>query len=183
MVMRFAIRVFWTLIMAILSCLVCGEVAAERIAIAPADSEIGFRAYGFGVIPLHGRFTRFEGWLDFSATGCSVALLVDVSSLTMDPALARDIVLGPDFMDAAQHPAMRFAGICNGNNLDGNLTLHGVTRLFRLTIGRGEQRAVAQGSLRRADWGMTGKPLLAGPAARIEVSVPIPAFGTSARVP
>jgi hypothetical protein len=37
------------------------------------------------------------------------------------------------------------------------------------------RKLVAMGSLRRDDWGMSGRPFLAGPTVRINVTVPLPA--------
>lgn len=157
----------------ILSGLGAVPAQAERLEIAPATSQVGFRAYGFGIVPLPGHFTRFHGWLDFSGSACTVTLRVDVHSLVMDREPARDTVLGADFMDADRFPEMIYDGTCRDGHLTGMLTLHGVTHGFELSVDRADNRAFAEGSLRRGDWGMSGKPFLAGPTVRINVLVPL----------
>jgi polyisoprenoid-binding protein YceI len=103
-------------------------------------------------------------------------LQVDVGSLTMTTASMSEMVLGPDFLDAARYPALAYDGACNAEGLTGQLTMHGVTRPFALTLDRQAGAVTAVGRLPRADWGMTARPLLGGSTVRIEVTVPLPAL-------
>lgn len=150
--------------------------AAERIELLPAGSEVAFRAYGLGLLPLDGRFTRFRGWLRFARpdhADCMVELLIEVPSLTMGHESVRDEILGPAFMDAARFPGMTYRGACEASNIQGMLTMHGVTRPFALALDWRAREVVAEGNLRRGDWGVAGMPILAGPTIRIRVTTPL----------
>jgi len=155
----------------------------ETIELAPGPAEVGFRAYGLGLLPIDGRFTRFHGALAFHRpdhADCTVTLTVDLQSLVMDQASVRDDVLGPDEMDAAQFPRLTYAGRCQAEKIAGELTLRGVTHPFALSIAWTPDQAKASGHLRRAEWGMTGKPLLAGSTVRIDVAVSLAPPGRQA---
>jgi polyisoprenoid-binding protein YceI len=165
------------LLSASLACFATGaEAAARRIALAPPQAEVTFRAYGLGLVPLDGRFARFSGWLTYDPDdhgNCHVDLSADVASLAMEDASVRETVVGPDFMDAPRFPTLVYAGSCQQQGLDGMLGLHGVTRPFALSLTWSPGRVVAEGQLRRAEWGMTAMPFVAGRTVRIVVSVPL----------
>lgn len=153
-----------------------GVAAPREVALDPPGAEVAFRAYGLGLLPLDGTFNRFHGVLTYDPrdhAACQVRLTVTVASLSMGDPSVRDIVLGPDFMDAARYPSLVFAGGCQPGGLGGMLGLHGVTAPFRLTLAWSGDRVVAEGRLQRADWGMTARPLLGGRTVRIRVSVPL----------
>jgi polyisoprenoid-binding protein YceI len=148
-----------------------------EIALVPGDATVAFRAYGLGLLPLDGNFTRFEGILTYDETGprtCRVSLSVDVASLATSETAIRDNITGPEFMDAALFPMLTFEGECRGDDLVGQLAMHGVTRAFALDLERTRSGITAQGRLRRADWGMTARPLLGGTTVRITVRVQFP---------
>ena len=89
------------------------EATSQRIEIAPPSGEVGFRAYKLGLLPIDGKFTRFDGWLSFDPddrTSCRVELRVEVASLQTDDREISPVVTGPDFMDAARFPLLQFAG-------------------------------------------------------------------------
>jgi polyisoprenoid-binding protein YceI len=148
------------------------------VALLPNSSKVTFRAYGFGLLPLDGNFTRFQGRFTYdpaAPTRCSVTLQADVASLDMTPSAAGETVLGPDFLDAARFPMLAYQGTCGPDGLTGQLTMHGVTRVFTLALDRRPDAITAVGRLLRADWGMTARPLLGGSTVRITVTVPLPA--------
>ncbi len=152
----------------------------DVLALAPARTTVEVRAYGMGFLPLDGNFTTFDGMLNYDAAdhgACRVDLRVDVASLTMSNAAIRATLLGPDYMDAAQFPTLRFEGACQADDLVGNLTMHGVTRSFTMETTRGARELTAQGSLRRGDWGMTNTSMIAGSTVRITVRVHLPPVG------
>ena len=159
------------------------DVAAQTppeatIDLLPNSSKVAFRAYGFGLFPLDGNFTRFQGRFTYdpaAASHCSVTLQADVASLDMTPSTAGETVRGPDFLDAARFPMLAYQGACGPDGLTGQLTMHGVTRPFTLTLDRRADAITAVGRLLRADWGMTARPLLGGSTVRITVTVPLPA--------
>ena len=157
----------------------CGLAQAEvrHVTLAPPAVAVAFRAYGMGLFPLDGNFTRFAGILtydDQQAGVCRVDLQVDVASLAMSNQGIRDDLIGPEFMNAAQFPTLRFQGACQGADLAGDLAMHGQTHSFKLELSPEGHSITAQGRLRRAEWGITGRPLVGGSTARITVEVPLP---------
>ena len=154
-----------------------GVAADISVALTPGSSTVAFRAYGLGLFPLDGQFARFHGRFTYDPAApahCSVMLQVDVPSLAMDPTYG-GMVLGPEFLDAARFPGLAYQGTCDADAMNGLLTMHGVSRPFALTLDRGRNEVTAVGSLRRADWGMTARPLLGGSTVRITVTVPLSA--------
>ena len=64
---------------------------------------------------------------------------VDVSTLTTANKVRDEKILGPDVLDAAQFPTIDFASVAlraagGGYELDGDLTLHGITRPVTLAL-------------------------------------------------
>jgi polyisoprenoid-binding protein YceI len=149
----------------------------RRIQFGPSDSEVAFRAYGLGLLPIDARFVRFDGWLTYDpddALSCRVELRVEVASLVTDDASLRGTMVGPDFMDAASFPVLSYDGTCAAReDLEGMLAMHGITRPFALSLSWSADGVVAEGRLLRADWGMTAMPLLGGRTVRIRVAVPL----------
>ena len=151
-------------------------VLAANIDLSSANATLAIRCYGLGLIPLDGAFTRFGGHLRFSPDhhDCEVTLHGEAASLVMGEASAQQEILSETFLDAGHYPALAFSGACAGNALRGVLTLHGETHPFELALDWQPSRVVATGRLRRAEWGMTAKPLLGGTTVRIEVRVTLP---------
>ena len=90
----------------------------------------------------------------------------------------REQVTGPDFMDVAQFPQLGFHGGCEGDTVAGDLTLHGQTHPFTLDLERSAHTIVATGRLKRAEWGLTARPLMGGSTIRIRVEIPNPLPGS-----
>ena len=161
-----------------------GAAADTSVVLSPESSTVAFRAYGLGLLPLDGKFARFQGRLTYdpdAPTHCSVALQADVTSLAITPALFHETVLGPDFLDAVRFPTLAYDGTCAPEGLTGQLTMHGVTRPFTLTLDRKPDLITAVGVLLRAAWGMTARPVLGGATVRITVVVPLPASPQAGR--
>ena len=161
----------------ILLLLLTAPAQAERVDLAPPGTQVSIRLYGMGFMPLDGNFTRFEGWLTYDPAqrgACKVTLRAEASSLTMSSATLRAEVAGPEFMDVAHYTNLSYAGACTDDGIEGELTLHGITHPFALAVRHQGNRLVAEGRLRRADWGMTARPLLGGSTVRIQVSLPRP---------
>jgi polyisoprenoid-binding protein YceI len=152
--------------------------APQRIDISPPASEVGFRAYKIGLIPIDGIFTHFNGGLIVDPENkafCQVDLRIEVASLeTEDPAL-RPVITGPQFMDAASFPVLRFVGNCHGRDVAGDLAMHGVSRSSAFSLDWHPDSVIAEGHIVRADWGISAMPLLVGRTVQIRVSVPLPA--------
>lgn len=148
----------------------------RSVALVPPSSQVEFRAYGLG-FPIDSNFTAFQGTLSYDPTDrarCEAWLTATVASLVAPRANIRDGIVGPDFLDAASFPTLHFAGRCDASGLTGMLTMRRITRPLRLTVACEPHRLTVQGVLRRADWGITAKPLLVGGAVRIRVTTALP---------
>jgi polyisoprenoid-binding protein YceI len=148
-----------------------------HITLQPATTRILFRAYALGLLPVDGAFTRFTGTLtldDAPARDCRIAVRVEVASLRMDDANIRADVLSANLLDAARFPELAFDGSCRADTIVGTLALHGVTRPVTLAVTRRNGEVEAQATLRRSDWGITGRPVLAGRTVRLRVAVRLP---------
>jgi polyisoprenoid-binding protein YceI len=124
------------------------------------------------------RFSRFDAQLTFDPSNLpasKVVTTIDTSSLEMDaaPPSCIDIVMGPQFLDAAKFPKIVFKServVMTGAKsmqISGTLTLHGVTRPMLLTATfnggypgmpnmdpHARVGFSAHGSLKRSDFGM-----------------------------
>lgn len=76
--------------------------------IDPERSSVEFKAKGaWGLAPVRGRFTRFHGTLDLSATPAA-ELTVEADSLDTRSRRRDAHLRSPDFFDAERHPYVRF---------------------------------------------------------------------------
>jgi len=150
--------------------------AGRRVPVTPPGSQVSFRAYGLGLMPIDASFTRFGGWLSYDPldrSTCHVELVANVASVVTEDASVRATLIGSDFMDAVRYPDLTFTGNCAGQDVNGMLRLHGVTRPFSLFLTWTHDGVRAEGRLVRADWGMTAMPLLGGRTVRIRVAIPL----------
>lgn len=111
---------------------------------------------------------RFAGAAIFrpeEPTDSSVRVELDMTSLTLGLAAATTFARGPHFFDVARFPTATFASkrvtpLAEPNRfrVDGELTMHGVTRpvSFVATVTRGDGWASARAELRvrRSDFGL-----------------------------
>jgi polyisoprenoid-binding protein YceI len=140
--------------------------------IDPLHTEIGFSVRHLMVSKVRGRFTRFEGSfvtapdpLDSSATATVDMTSIDTNNPTRD-----DDLRSSNFFEVDQHPQMTYqsTGVrMEGEDflLDGDLTVHGVTRQVPLRVEvngfgadpYGNQRSgyTATGTVNRSDFGLT----------------------------
>jgi polyisoprenoid-binding protein YceI len=157
--------------------LIAGTAWSEQLPLHPPTTAVELRTYGFGLFPFDGNFTRLQGWMRYDPSStdfCQVMLEIEAGSLTMANETIRDHIIGPDMMDVARFPSLSFHGACNGNAVDGDLTMHGQTHKVALSYRRSAGTVVATGELRRAEWGITGSPLIGGSIIRIRVVLPDP---------
>jgi len=155
---------------------------ADPFTLLPPGSRVELRAYGLGLIPFDGKFTRFHGWIRYDPAApkaCEVALEIEAASLEMSESTIRDGITGPEFMDVTRFPDLAFHGGCEGDSIAGSLLLHGQTHPFSLDFegGRSGKTLIVSGRLRRAEWGMTARPFTARSTVRIRVEFPNPASG------
>jgi polyisoprenoid-binding protein YceI len=154
---------------------------AQQLNLTPPGVQVEMRAYGIGLIPFDGKFTRFHGVLRYDPARpevCQAALEIDAASLAMSNETVRDTIIGPEFMDTARFPSLAFDGDCRGDTIAGTLMLHGQTHPFILDLERTARTITATGRLERARWGMTARRFTAGSTIRIRVEFPNPASGT-----
>jgi polyisoprenoid-binding protein YceI len=140
--------------------------------IAPPAAELTISLSALGLLPLDARFTRFTGILHLDPAdpaACTVSLTAEVASLEMSSQSVRDDMLSPDLLDAARFPTLTYRGTCQNDAIDGVLTLHGVSRPLRLPLRRGPAGWDISGAFRRDEWGITGRPLLAGMTVRLHL--------------
>jgi polyisoprenoid-binding protein YceI len=163
--------------------IVAGPAWSDQVSLLPPASSVDLRSYGFGLIPLDGKFTRFHGWMRYdpaNAGGCQVMLEIEAGSLAMSNEMIRDRITGPGMMDVTRFPDLAFDGTCQGDAVVGDLTMHGETHPVTLDYIRSAGTIVATGKVRRAEWGINGSPLIGGPMIRIRVTVPDPTIGSHA---
>jgi polyisoprenoid-binding protein YceI len=171
------VRAAFTLAAWLFAGLAChAQAAPRRIPLGPPATEVAFRAYGAGLLPIDASFARFEGWLTYDPDDkalCQVDLHVQVASMVTQDQAMRDTIVGPDFMDAARFPQLNYTGACEATGLNGMLAMHGIIRPFALSLDWRGDGVVAEGRLVRADWGMTAMSFLGGRTVRIRVTVPL----------
>ena len=153
------------------------QAAPVRFTLAPGPVQVGFRAYGLGMLPLDGGFTRFGGTLtldDTDPAACRIDLHAEAGSLRMPQQSMTDDALGPDLLDVARYPEFTLTGDCAGPTLQATLLAHGVAKPLPLAVTKAAGQWTATGTMRRADWGMGARPLLAGPEVRITITAGLP---------
>lgn len=164
--------------MAFMLCARAAWAAPQTLTITPDNTEIGFRVYVFGFIPLDGHFTRFSGTLTLDPADpgqCRIAVRVVTASLVMPDAKAERMALGEDFLNASAYPALLYDGGCRAQpggppRLDGQLGMRGLTGALAFSLARTGQRFEVEATLQRDQWGMTAHPMLAGGRVRIRVT-------------
>ena len=114
---------------------------AGRWAIDPVHSEVSFSVRHLMVSKVRGRFTRFEGEL---VTGddpveSTVEATIDLASVDTDSEDRDAHLRSPDFLDVEQYPTLTYRSTSvraegDGFVVDGELSLHGVTRLVALAL-------------------------------------------------
>jgi polyisoprenoid-binding protein YceI len=111
-------------------------------AIDPAHSEVDFSVRHMSVSNVHGRFGGVQGTITLNetdATKSTVSVTIDVNTLDTGVTARDTDVKSPNFFDVAKFPTATFASTSvtkNGVHLkvNGNLTLHGVTRPVELDV-------------------------------------------------
>jgi len=163
---------------------------AEDYVIDTAHAFVQFRIQHLGYSWLHGRFNTFEGGFSYDENdpaAARVEVTIDTASIDTNHAERDKHLRSGDFLAVDAHPEARFVSTAYSENgdgsaeLEGNLTLHGVTRPVTLevtAIGAGPD---PWGGYRRGFHGTTTLTLAdfgidydLGPAAReveLELSV------------
>lgn len=157
--------------LALLLCL-AGAAGAAEYEVDPSHAFIQFRISHLGYSTLVGRFNTFSGnfsWDKAEPGAATVMVEVDTASIDSNWAERDKHLRGEDFLDVANYPravfrSTKYSGDASGGTLEGELTLHGVTRPITLAvtaIGEGPDpwggyRAGFKASteLQRADFGI-----------------------------
>jgi polyisoprenoid-binding protein YceI len=163
--------------------------------IDPSHSDVAFTVRHLMVSKVRGRFTRFEGHIVTAADplASSVQATVELASIDTDHADRDAHIRSADFFDVERQPTMTYqsTGVRHdGDDLvvDGELTLHGVTRAVPLTLEVngfqpntpfGDTRVgfSATGELNRTDFGIVfnmpldGGGLLVGEKVQLSIEI------------
>ncbi len=126
------------------------------------------------LIPVHGRFGTLHGTIviDRFRGTASVDARIDVNDVHMRSAANEAWVKSAEFFDAEHFPQIQFvsdafalARLKSGGEVDGTLTIRGVTRRARFTLAESACPAAiartcaveATGMIRRSDFGMRSR--------------------------
>jgi polyisoprenoid-binding protein YceI len=147
-------------------------------AVDPAHSTVEFSVKHLGIATVKGVFREFEGTLEIGdeLAAARAAGTVKVASVDTNEPQRDEHLRSPDFFDAAAHPELTFASTAiralddEMFEIDGEITLHGVTRTITLTAEIqgferdpwGNERVGLEitGQLKRGDFGMTFNQVL-----------------------
>ena len=162
----------------------------------PAHSEVAFAVRHLMVSNTRGRFTSFD--VTIVAAGdplrSSVTATIDLSSIDTGLEMRDEHLRSADYLDVEQYPTMSYRSAAvrptdDGWVIDGELTLHGITRPVPLTVEAhgvgvdpwGNQRAgfSATAQISRRDFGIdTSIPMDGGGvvvADKVSISLEIEA--------
>lgn len=171
--------------------------------IDPEHAFAYFSAWHHFVGRVRGRFDRVTGTIEAAQdpAACSVAVTIDISSLSTQVKERDDDLLSAAYFDVKKFPAMTYRGkgihrLADGTwRMDGSLSLHGVTKTVPLTFTyRGSfprkkpQEPIraafhASAAVKRADFGMGARDNLDevgdSPAADVEIEIDVEADAVS----
>lgn len=109
--------------------------------IDPTHSEVGFTARHLMVSKVRGRFSSFSGTITTAEdpSQSSVEAVIDVASVDTRDERRDNHLRSADFLDAEKYPEIRYrsTGVRQDGNywvVDGELTVHGVTRTVPLLL-------------------------------------------------
>jgi len=129
-------------------------LSAGTWAIDPVHSEVSFSVRHMMVGKVRGRFTSFGGEINVTDDGAAtVNATIDVASVDTQNPQRDEHLRAADFFDAATHPNITFRSTglrAHGGKtyVDGELSLHGVTRPVTLELEVGGVTTDPYGLLR-----------------------------------
>jgi polyisoprenoid-binding protein YceI len=148
--------------------------SAIELEVDPAHSNVGFDIKHLVVSTVHGNFTDFTGAIDLNEKDpalSKVSFTVKTDSISTNNAKRDAHLKSADFFDAQKYPEAKFVSTglkSKGKDsyvLDGDLTIHGVTKKAQLklvSLGKvkdpyGVERRMFQAStdIVRKDYGLT----------------------------
>jgi polyisoprenoid-binding protein YceI len=144
----------------------------QVFAIDPVHSRVGFTVRHF-FTKVSGNFTQFQGQVSYdsdSPAGSGIRAEIDAASITTQNDRRDKHLKSSDFFDVEKFPKITFTStkvtVAEGGNLlvEGDFTMHGVTKPVTLTVsfigsglgGQGEMRAGFEATTRlnRKDYGV-----------------------------
>lgn len=148
--------------------------AADGWSIDPTHSQANFTVRHMMVSNVRGSFSKLQGKASYDGKdlqGASVEANIDASSIDTHDAKRDGHLKSPDFFDVAKYPEIKFVSkkvvsTKNGIDIEGNLTLHGITKPVVLhgsklsepvkdPYGNIRIGTVATTQINRKDFGMT----------------------------
>lgn len=110
--------------------------------IDPAHSEVGFKVKHLAVSNVRGNFTKFSGMVKLDEKDISkskVEVTIDTGSVDTNNDKRDEHLRSADFFDSSKYPEMKFVSTRvmkakGGLKVEGNLTLHGVTKPVTLEV-------------------------------------------------
>lgn len=152
--------------------------AAETYMISQRFGEIAFRVHHLGLFSSDGTFRRFTGELTIDQAHperTRISVVIDTRSVAMTWTEAMQMLRSAAYFDVAEFPDARFVSTrvsgdaVSGYEIDGRLTLRGVTQplvLHAALVGRHKvadtgveiAQFVVTGTLHRSVFGMTADP-------------------------
>lgn len=151
------------------------EAAPARFRVDPEHTSVAFLVSHIGYHNLLGQFLKVEGAYVFdeeARTLSDLKVTVDAGSVFSNHQKRDEHVRGPDFLDAAAHPAITFVGTRaeptgpDTGKVTGDLTIRGVTRPVTLDVKLNKIGLYpyidnyvvgisARATIKRSEWGMT----------------------------
>lgn len=163
-----------------------------------SHSVITFSVRHMMISKVRGRFTRFDGTVDFdeqNPTNSKVQVTIDASSIDTRDERRDGHLMSPDFLDVANYPTLTFVSKRvevideSHGRIIGDLTTRGVTREVTLDVEYNGQSKSPWGTIsagfsattkiNRKDWGLTWNValetggVLVGEEVTIEIEIEI----------
>lgn len=163
-----------------------------------SHSTITFSVRHLMISKVRGRFSRFDGTVDFdeqNPTNSKVQVTIDASSIDTRDERRDGHLMSPDFLDVANYPTLTFVSKRvemideSHGRIIGDLTIRGVTREVTLDVEYNGQSKSPWGTIsagfsattkiNRKDWGLTWNValetggVLVGEEVTIEIEIEI----------
>ncbi|WP_338331946.1 YceI family protein [Acetobacter sp. LMG 32666] len=119
------------------------QIKSGTYVVEPAHTQIGFSVLHFGFTNYFGAFSNASGALELNAqspASSRLSVTIPVASVQTTSSKLTDELKSPQWFDAAKFPNATFVSTSvkmvgqNDATINGNLTLHGVTKPVTLTV-------------------------------------------------
>lgn len=172
---------------------------AGKYAIDPAHSKVGFEIPHLVISSVEGRFTKYEGEIDFADkfTDSKVTAKIDTSSIDTSNDDRNKHLKSADFFDVAKYPNITFkskkiTGTPEKFTVVGDLTIKDKTKevtldgkflgLVKDAYGNDKAAFTATTKINRQDYNLKwGKMVEAGPVVGDEVTITLKVQGAKAK--